>query len=131
MNPVPFEELKHFPHMLIWWFERSYPPTHLELLPPSGVVMEDESGKPLCAGFLYVSNGRCAQIAHLVADPKLEVGVRSEALDRLILLLTESARSQGFREVSGATTLPGLVKRYERLGFRIYENNVTLLGREV
>lgn len=129
MKLVAFNELSHYPHMLLWWSERGFPSTPLWLLPPAGLVLELQ-GQPVCAGFLYGSDGGCSQITHLVSDKTVDYALRSEALDTLIMALHNLAHARGFRMVSGATNLPGLIQRYERLGFQTFDKNITILGKE-
>lgn len=91
--------------------------------------MEREDGSPVCAGFLYKTDGGVALVDHLVADPTAQD--RSQALDILILNLDSIAREMGYTVVSGASNLPQLIKRYQRLGFRLFDTGVSHLAKGV
>lgn len=131
MKIVYFEELKHYPLMVIWWSERGFPPTPLQMLSKTGVVAESDDGLPLAAGFLYATDSGLAQISHLVGDKLISREERGEALDRIILSLSQIAKGAGFVLVSGATNIPGLVERYKRLGFIVCDENVSHLAKEL
>lgn len=126
-----FDVEKHYPHLLMWWFDRDYPSVPISLLPRAGLVVETENGDPICAGFLYATDGNTAQIAHLVSDKGMRQEIRSPALDLLIMALEKIAISGGFEMVTGATNLPQLIQRYRKLGFKCYDEGVTHVGKEL
>lgn len=126
-----FSEEKHYPSMALWWHERQFPATPPFLLPKTGLVMLGTNEEPICAGFLYATDGGFAILDHIVSDPNSDKEERSQALDIVILNLVDIAKMNKVRVVSAASNHPALVERYEKLGFTRYDQDVTHLGKEI
>lgn len=126
-----FLEDEHYPIIALWWHEHKFPATPAFLLPKTGLVMLGKDDQPLCVGFLYSTDGGFAAMDHIVSDPSSDKEERSLALDTLILNLFEIAKMNGARMVSAASNHPALVERYEKLGFKRYDEGVTHLGKEI
>lgn len=125
-----FDFDKDYQRMAMWSEERSFPMIPKELLPPVGVMIEKDDN-PVCAGFLYYTNGGVAILDHLISDRKVDRPIRDQCIDYMITYLTQIARENGFKMLSAATNLGGLSKRYEEHGFRSYDKNVTHFSKEL
>jgi hypothetical protein len=125
-----YVEDTHYADMALWWHERQFPATPSFLLPKSGLVMSYNL-ELICAGFMYATDGKIALLDHIVSDPKSDKSLRSEGLDILLLNLEEIARSSGYKAISAASNHPALIERYEKLGFRVYDQGVTHLAKEI
>ena len=111
-----------------WWNLRQYTPPPKEWLSPLG-LMVFVGNKPICAGFLFKTDGAVCSIGNLVSDPKAPGIFRDKALDYLLTRLQTIAKASGFSVVCAATNLERLVQRYKRLGFFSTDEGVTQLGR--
>lgn len=121
-------ELKHYTQHLYddlmgFWTQHGLPAVPREFLPPTGLVVYDGETL-LCGGFLVKSDTAVAAIGSICANPAVDKATRSEALDLLLLKLSELAQQGGFTMVSVATNVPALQARYERLGFKPVDRNV-------
>jgi hypothetical protein len=125
-----YKQDKHYEILLDWWKERDFPAIPPHLLPPIGIVVEIEA-EPVCAGFLYYTNGGLAIIDHLVADKHYDMDKRSQCIDFLIDSLEVVAKENGFLFVSAASNLKHLQERYERHGFKRYDINVVHFAKEI
>lgn len=125
-----YSEEKHYPDMAVWWIEHDYGATPAHVLPPTGLVMYSDEGNPVCAGFLYNTDGGFAILDHIVSDPKSDKFTRAKLLDVLLLNLLTIAKQRGYRLVSAAAGNPVLTERYEKLGFKMYDQGVTILAKE-
>lgn len=129
MTLVTYEP-KHYPFMLMWWNERSFPAIAEEYLPEIGlVVLEDDA--PICVGFLYETGNQTCFMDHLVSDPKADLTHRDQGLDFLILALAQIAETKGYGMVGGASNRPRLIERFTRLGFVTYDKDVVHLGKKL
>ncbi len=124
MRPIAFITDIHYPMIDEWFKARKYKPVPKELLPPTGVVMESDSG-PLCAGFLAKTDYGVALIGHLVTNPNADKISRRMALDRVITELSDRAIKEGFKMVGAATNNKSLMKKYVALGWNVSDENVT------
>lgn len=131
MKSVYFDEKKHFDLLRIWWHERKFPQIPVHLLPQTGLVVESDDGVPICAGFMFRTDSPVAIINHLVSDPTYEREARSMAVDLLIMDLVGIAKSMGYLMVTGATNLSRLTERYQKLGFKCYDDRVTHVALQI
>lgn len=118
-----YRENEHYAELTFFWTRHGLPSVPKEFLPPTGLVVY-EGETLLCGGFLVKSDTAVACIGSVCANPGVSKAIRSEALDLLIVTLSELALSGGFTTVSVATNVPALQARYERLGFQVSDRNV-------
>lgn len=121
---------KHYFEMMQAWTQRGLPAVPPEFLPPTGLRVV-KNGSLLCGGFLVKSDTAVACVSFLYASPLASKTDRSEALDLLILKLSELAQQGGFTVVAASSNVPPLMARYARLGFKITDSNVTCFAGEI
>lgn len=102
-----------------WWIENRFTPPPVEMLPENGKggLMVISGNTPVCAGFVYLTNSKCAWIEWIVAD----FNYREEDRDEAILFLLESlkslAKQLGFVYIYSNVKNKHLVSKYESCGF--------------
>lgn len=105
--------------LVAWWrgFDSAPPPR--DLLPPSAVIVEGD-GKPMAYSHVWLANAKVAIIGLTVCNPalsgKLRVAATMMALDAVIKIGRAHAGPGGC--LWSCTDNPGLVKMYERVGFK-------------
>lgn len=105
--------------LVAWWrgFDCAPPPP--ALLPPSAVMVERD-GKPLAYSHVWLANAKVAIIGLTICDPALPGMLRHKAtmaaLEAVIKIGKAHAGPDGC--LWSCTDNPGLVKMYERLGFK-------------
>lgn len=125
-----YDKKRHWLVLEAWWEARGFPSADPALLPPTGRVALFQ-GNPIAAAFLFKTDAKSATIGNLVSDPLSTKSDRSDAIDLLLLTLAEIAEDEGFLMVAAATNHPGLVTRYEKLGWTAFDQGVTHLARRL
>lgn len=119
----------HWAWMADWWERRGHPVADPSLFPPTGRMVFYDS-IPVCAGFLYKTDGKLAVISHVVSSPdKMNAEARDQCLDLLISTLVHEAHLAGMKAVSASSNVAKLNKRYEKLGFTKTDSDETHYGR--
>lgn len=111
-----------------WFAKRKHEGTPRKYLPPLGVMVLVDT-VPVCAGFLYKTDGGMAAIGTLASDPELPGVMRDGGLDALITSLMAAAEESGFGMVTCATNLPKLQERFKRHDFFATDENVTCFSK--
>lgn len=127
---VPFSSQDHYSTLSKWWNHYDFSPPPVHSLPKTGVVIYN-SETPICAGFLYKTDSSISWMEFIVANPKSDKRLRSEALDVLINCLTYVAKENGFKIIFTSSDLPKLIERKQKHGFIVGDQNVTQLVRIV
>jgi hypothetical protein len=113
------------------WFEkRKRPKMPRELLPTIGVMVSVDT-VPVCAGFLYKSDGGSCMIGTLASDPELPGVMRDGGLDALITSLCAAAKDSGYSAVNCSTNIDDLKERFKRHDFVVYDENVTCFCKSI
>jgi hypothetical protein len=120
----PFKAVKDYLVVAGFWDAHGWPIVPLRSLPGTGYVVEVDS-KPIAAGWVYKSDSNICKLEFIVADPKAEKQVRSEALDHLIKLACEDAKKSGFEFVWSSTAHPALISRFKKHEFLETDVGVT------
>jgi hypothetical protein len=115
-----------------WWPAHNWgdgPP--LDILPSDGAIVEAD-GDPKAVAFLYLSsNSKCAWLEWLVTNPNNSPRVSVAALQMVIESLSETARKNGVTMVYSSLKNRGLIRLYEKLGFRQGDTGCTDMIRRM
>ena len=90
-----------------------------EMLPlngTGGLIIEKE-GKPIMAGFLYLTNSKVAWMEFIVSDPTYKENDRAEALELLILSLEDIARAMDKEIILSIGRNKSLLSMHKKLGY--------------
>lgn len=118
-----------WPILHAFWRARGMQALNPRSLPPTGLVaVREEDETLLCGAFLVKSDTNTASLAFVCGNPLVPREERSEGLDSVILALAGVAREAGYEVLGIATNVPALQARYERLGFRLVDENVKVYG---
>lgn len=110
-----------YPLLSEWWTFYNFPPPNKDFLPDngtSGVMVEDEDGKPLCAGFLYETNSLTCLLEFVIANPESKGEQRHESLLLLIETLTDLAEEWGYKYIFATVGHEKLIDKYLETGFQ-------------
>jgi hypothetical protein len=87
-------------------------------LPPSGWIVEDDEGNPMCVTWLYYFKHTAgALLGSIISNPELEPKARAKALDMLFLRVTTEADRNNAEVILGVTTREGIARKAEKHGF--------------
>lgn len=123
-------ENHHYEMIKSWFDKRNFPAPDPHLLPQIGVIAVCNNN-PIACGFLFRTDGGIAMLGNLGSDKDASSEHRNIALDAVINSLSEIAANQGFMVVSCATNLPGLMTRFERIGFEKTDESVSHFRRKL
>ncbi len=130
MTLVRFESTQHYDMICSWWKTHGWPVVvELDHLPGGYLVEHD--GRPVCAGFLYVTGTAMAHFEWIVTNPYSGLKERSDALDVLISGIKLIAKSLGIRTIFCSLKRESLIDRMiNGHGFIAAEPGATnLLGK--
>jgi len=104
-----------------YWKWSRFPPPPKEMLPNmglGGMMVADENGNNICAGFLYNTDSALAWIEFIVANPQIkDREIRRKGLVFLIESLTNEARELGYLAVFASIKVESLIQRYIEAGY--------------
>ena len=104
-----------------YWKYNRFPPPPKEVLPNNakgGMMVVDEFGNNICAGFLYETNSSLAWCEFIVASPLIkDRKIRKEGQVFLIKSLCDKARKKGYLAVFASIKHDALIERYIEAGF--------------
>tara|TARA_R110000824_G_scaffold116333_1_gene267710 strand:+ start:133 stop:543 length:411 start_codon:yes stop_codon:yes gene_type:complete len=115
LNPSDYEDV-----LVGWWKDWGWQAPAKDFLPENGegglMVMLDD--KPVCAGFMYVTNSQVSWVDWIISDNKIEdKALRHEAVKFLITVLTNICQDNGSKYIYALLRHEGLTKTYEELGY--------------
>ena len=104
-----------------WWREWRWEPPTRDMLPgtgTSGMILFDDSGTPLCAGFLYTTNSHMAWVEFIVSNPHVKTkAIRRAAITKLIDGLSGVAKSEGYKVCYTVAVNESLINKYIECGY--------------
>jgi hypothetical protein len=107
--------------LLKWWSGHDCPEDYVipnHRLPPSGWMVEDDEGNPICITWLYYfAHTAAALMGNLISNPEADPKVRAKALDLLLLRVTTEADRNKTEVILGITTREGVVRKAAKHGF--------------
>ncbi len=120
-------EESDYPTLLKWWKKYDFAAPAKEFLPDNGtcgIMLEDQWGKQLCAGFIYFTNSKVCWMEFIVANPEFRGREkRNDALNQLIEYLSQFAEEEGARWIFTSVRHEGLAERYAECGFTVGSEN--------
>jgi hypothetical protein len=127
---APFDAATDFPVISTWWKEHKWPIVPLSFLPRNGIVIR-HLGKPICAGFIYLTDTPIGLLEWVVSDPKSNKKDRDEALHLLIQRLCWMAQILGVVQLFSSSEHPKLSERLEENGFKMTSESVKHFLKEI
>lgn len=108
-----------------WWSDNRFPAPPREILPDngSGGVMVMKGVDPVVAGYLYLTNSRCAWIEWIIADFHYRQFDRDSAILLVIESLKTLAKEAGFKYIYTTVKNKSLISKYEACGFMKGDSN--------
>jgi len=110
--------------LVSWWKDWGWPKIiEKEFLPDNGkggfMILDDKDNTPICAGFIWISvKSTTAHVNFIVSNKNYrKKPQRTDALDFLIALLEEFAKSQGMKYIYTNSNNPHLQRRFEGFGY--------------
>jgi len=102
-----------------WWNDNRFTPPLIEMLPENGCggIMISSEGRDVCAGFLYLTNSKCAWVEWIVCDFNYRESDRSECILFLINALSELAKQSNYEYLYTVVKNKHLIGKYEQCGF--------------
>lgn len=118
-----------------WWAAWRWTPPTRDMLPSngtSGMILFDDNGTPLCAGFLYTTNSAMAWVEFIVSNPDVkDKKVRKDALIALIEGITYAAKALGSKMCYTIAVNQSLINRYIECGYKRTGNGYTELIKTI
>lgn len=102
-----------------WWSWFRFPAPPQECLPDNGEcgLMISKDGIDVGAGFIYFTNSAMAWIEFIVSNPEYKNKDRQQAIEVLIVELTEICRSKGCKVVFTSIKNENLINRFATAGW--------------
>lgn len=127
MKPRSFNYLLDYPVVTQWWKAQEWPVIPRRVLPPVGIMVDDDKGKKLAAGWLYQTDTPISWIEWVVGNPEVDADTRGEAIDTLIDALKQKANQALKPVIYTSTSHPKFRDRLTKHGFVITDINMTNL----
>ena len=90
-----------------------------------GVMITDEQGVNLCAGFIFFTNSKSCWIGPLISNPGVrDRDKRNEMMSDLIDSLSIYAKANGMKYCQTVASNPNLVNQYLDNGFTKFSRNI-------
>lgn len=111
--------VEDFPPVASWWTARKWPTIPLDLLPKTGVIIEN-----YCAGFLYSTDSKICWIEFIVSNPNTDKTERDHAMNLLLDRLITEAEGRGFKAIFTSAKNEHLEQRLSSKGFQKTDSEV-------
>jgi hypothetical protein len=115
-------ELQDYDNTLTkWWSDWKWEAPSIDFLPGNGTsgVMVSEDGVDICAGFIYLTNSKCAWCEFIVSNFHFkDKEKRKEAMLLLITSLTGIAEDKGCKYVYTLLKNKSLISHYKTCGYQ-------------
>lgn len=128
MGLIPYLPEFH-PVIAGWWKAHEWEIIPHDALPKTGYIAVNEKREMVCAAWLYRTDSTLAWMEWYISDPLAAKTEVSEGLDLIIQKLSEEAKEAGFQTIFTSMNHAGLIRRMQRHGFTVSDNNVTHLVR--
>lgn len=116
----PLSESDYQGILVGWWTDWDWVPPQVDFLPQDGTggIMVMDGEEPVCAGFMYATNSAVAWVDWIISSKTYrKKPKRKEAIELLILTLTEIAKQSGFKYVYALLKSSSLIEVYKEIGY--------------
>ena len=87
-----------------------------------GGLMVEKNGKPICAGFLYITNSDAVLLELIVSDPEYRDKDRKQAIELLITSAEELCKELGKVHMFTIGRSKHLINTHKKLGWTVDED---------
>jgi GNAT superfamily N-acetyltransferase len=105
------------------WWDYWYGPDKVDvsILPANGLggIVVEKDDNPVCAGFIYLTNGGIALIEWVVSDPNYRDEDRGDAVVLLIESCIAVARDQGYKYIYSSTNNSSIIEKCKTIGCEV------------
>ena len=84
-----------------------------------GGFMVEKEGKPICAGFIYLTNSDAVLLAWIVSDPEYRENDRKDALELLITGAEAACKEIGKKHMFTIGRNKHLIDTHKKLGWSV------------
>ena len=102
-----------------WWKDWGFKPPSKDFLPENGIggllVLDKE--KPVCAGFIYMTNSKISWVNWIISNKKYQNKKRKGAITFLLKSLIDIAINNNSYYVFASNNNKSLVNKFAKLGF--------------
>mgnify|MGYP003114747894 FL=1 len=84
-----------------------------------GGFMVEKDNKPICAGFIYLTNSDAVLLEWIVSDPNYRESDRKQALELLITRAEEACKAIGKKHMFSIGRNKHLINTHEKLGWTV------------
>lgn len=124
MNIVVYNHDKHYNMLCEWWAAHSWTAPAPNFLSDTGIIIQNESGKCLLAGWIYETNSAVALLEFIVGNPDHTKEERDGAFMALIETVEKYLKHRNFGAIFISTENKALMKRLEKCNFKKTDQNV-------
>jgi hypothetical protein len=114
LNPSDYKDV-----LVGWWKDWGWQAPAKDFLPDNGegglMVMVDD--KPVCAGFIYISNSKVAWVEWIISDKKHKKK-RKEAINLLLDKLIFTCKNLNMKYIFATNDNKNLINTFINKGFR-------------
>ena len=111
-----------------WYLERNLPQPDSKFLPENGLgglILEKE--KPIAAAYVYTTNSKLGYIDILISDPNYKEEDRYDIILELFKELTQKAYDLGCEMVWAQSSIEGVTKRCQEIGWTVWDKPQTII----
>lgn len=113
-----------------WWKARNWPVIPPRSLPKLGLIASFED-QPICAGFIYETDSNFCLFEWIISNPEASSYVRGLCLDALFQDAEFLGKELGFHHMITMTSHEKLIERAKKFGFKVTDEHVTHLVKEL
>jgi hypothetical protein len=88
----------------------------------TGGLMIEKKGKPICAGFIYLTNSDAVLLEWIVSDPEYRDKDRKQAIELLIASAEKTCKALGKVHMFSIGRNRHLIEAHKRLGWTVDED---------
>lgn len=102
-----------YEELVTWWRFWKFPAPELQMLPTNMIVSYDE-GKPVCAGFIYMSDSQIAWLEWIVASPGAGKESRSMGIENVLQCAKMAASCLNYSVLFTSCKNPSLIHKLKK-----------------
>lgn len=128
---IPYDEKIHYKIAVQWWKEHKWPnPPDKWELPPTGVVVMFNA-EPISMTWIHRGDGNACWMAWFISNRFAQRDIRNRSIDLLIDTCIEFVRGLGYKQLFTLSKHKRLLKRFAKKEFRLTENDMTIVLKEL